>query len=93
MLLRREGRTFRYVDPQPGPDEFRFHFHGKPHINREWNMLVPLFGTTPKGLTTQGFSLCGNIVTAFSVTISTTAFVTSWRCSSDEEEFSISFLM
>ncbi len=54
-------------------------------------LFVPLLGTTPKGLTNQGFSPSGNIVIAFSVTISATAVVTNLRCSDAEEEFSISF--
>jgi hypothetical protein len=51
---------------------------------------VPFFGTTPKGLTTHGFSHGDNIVMAFSATISATAFVTNSWCSDAEEEFCIS---
>jgi hypothetical protein len=54
------------------------------------NLSVPLFNTTPKRLNTQGLSPSDSIVIAFRVTILTTAFVTNWRCSNDEEELSIS---
>jgi len=51
-----------------------------------WKLFVPLLGTNPKGLTTQGFSPGGNIVMAFSATISATVVVTNSRCSVAEDE-------
>ena len=45
------------------------------------NLSVPRFGTTPRGLTTVGFSPGDNNVTTLAVSISTPADETKSRCS------------
>ncbi len=55
------------------------------------NLSVPFLGTNPKGLITHGFSHGGNILTAFSATISATAFVTNSWCSDADRNFASPF--
>ncbi len=43
------------------------------HVNRQPEQSVPRFGTTPRGLTTIGFSPWGYNVTASAASISSTA--------------------